>query len=83
LDGHFVLERIIVGFIALGFWTKKKPYYAIIGALILYGLSIGINACLDISTLFKGIILKIIIISLLIKGLSDAKAAQEMQQLNK
>jgi hypothetical protein len=48
----------IVGFIALGFWTKKKPYYAIIGALILYGLSIGINACLDISTLFKGIILK-------------------------
>lgn len=70
----------ILGFIALGFWTKKKPYYAIIGALVLYGLFITLNALLDISTLFKGIILKIIIISLLIKGLKDAKDAQEMKE---
>jgi hypothetical protein len=71
----------IGGFIALGFWTKKKPYFAIISALILYGVFIGINAVLDIKTLFSGIILKIIIISLLVKGLSDAKGAQEMKQL--
>jgi hypothetical protein len=68
------------GFIALGFWTKKKPYYAITSALILYGLFIGINAYLDTKTLYSGIILKIVIISLLVKGLSDAKAAQEMQK---
>ena len=70
----------ILGFIALGFWTKKKPYYAIIGALILYGLFIALNAFLDVKTLFKGIILKVIIISLLIKGLKDARDAQEMKE---
>jgi hypothetical protein len=72
----------IAGFIALGFWTKKKPYYAIIGGLILYALFIGINAYLDISTIYKGLILKIIIIAVLIKGLTDAKQAQDMQQVN-
>ncbi len=78
LYGFFIL-----GFVCLGFWSKHKPYYAIISALILYGLFIGINAIADTSTIFSGLIFKIIIISLLIKGLSDAKAAQEMQQLKK
>ncbi len=73
----------IAGFIFLGFWTKKKPYYAIIGALILYGLFIALNAVLDITTIYKGIIMKIIIISLLIKGLNDAKAAQELQGISR
>jgi peptidoglycan/LPS O-acetylase OafA/YrhL len=73
----------IAGFIFLGFWTKKKPYYAIIGALILYGLFIALNAVLDVTTIYKGIIMKIIIISLLIKGLSDAKAAQELQGISR
>jgi hypothetical protein len=73
----------ILAFAALGFWSKHKPYYAIISALILYGLFIGINAIADASTIFSGIIFKIIIISLLVKGLSDAKAAQEMMQLKK
>ena len=67
------------GFIVLGFWTKKKPYYAIIGALVLYILLIALNAFFDITTLYKGIILKIIIIVFLVKGLGDAKEAQYMQ----
>jgi hypothetical protein len=69
----------IAGFILLGLWTKKKPYYAIISALILYGIFIAINAVLDISTLWKGILFKIGIIVYLIKGVSDAKEAQEMK----
>jgi hypothetical protein len=76
LYGFFILA-----FVGLGFWTKNKPYYAIIAALILYGLFIGINAIADPKTIFSGIIFKIIIISLLVKGLSDAKQAQEMKQL--
>ena len=71
----------IVGFVLLGVWVKKKPYYAIIGALILYAAFIGINALLEISSLWSGIILKIIIISTLISGLSDAKDAQERMAL--
>lgn len=70
----------IAGFIILGFWTKKKPYSAIVGALILYAAFIILNAALDITTLYKGIILKVIIIVLLIKGLNDAREAQRMQE---
>lgn len=69
----------IAGFIVLGFWTKKKPYYAIIGALILYGLFILLNALLDVSSLFKGLLFKIIIVVFLVKGIKDAKEAQEMK----
>lgn len=71
----------VIGFIVLGFWTKKKPYTAIVCALILYGLCIAINGFLDPMSIVKGIIFKIIIISLLVKGLSDAKAAEQMQDL--
>ena len=74
-----IWSSFAAGFIALGIWTKKKPYYAITGALILYGLFIILNAFIDVSTIFKGIILKIVIIVLLIKGLGDARSAQEMK----
>jgi peptidoglycan/LPS O-acetylase OafA/YrhL len=73
----------IIGFIALGFWTKNRPYYAIICALILYLIFIGLNAIGDIKTLFSGIIFKILIIVYLVKGINDAKAAEEMRQLRK
>jgi len=70
----------IAGFVILGFWTKKKPYYAIIGAICLYIIFIGLNAAFDITTLYKGIIFKIIVFVLLIKGINDAKEAQELQK---
>lgn len=70
----------IAGFIFLGFYCKKKPYNAIVGALCLYGLFIALNAWLEVSTLYKGILVKIIVIVLLIKGLKDAKEAQEMRK---
>jgi prepilin signal peptidase PulO-like enzyme (type II secretory pathway) len=70
----------IAVFIALALWTKKKPYYAIISALILYGLFIALNAVLDPSTIIKGILVKIIIVVFLIKGLGNAKEAQQMKE---
>ncbi len=70
----------IGGFIALALWTKKKPYYAIIGGLILMGAFILINAIIDISTLFGGIIFKIAVIVFLVKGLGDAKEAQQIKE---
>ncbi|MEP6676269.1 MAG: hypothetical protein ABJA78_13990 [Ferruginibacter sp.] len=70
----------IAGFIFLGIWTKKKPYTAIICALTLYGIFITLNAVLDITTLYKGIIFKVIVIVFLIKGLTDAKQAQQMKE---
>lgn len=74
----------IVGFILLGLWTKKKPYTAIVCALVLYGLFIALNAFADATTIYKGIILKIVIIVSLVKGLNDAREAQAMRdQLGK
>ena len=71
----------VAGFVFLGLWTKKKPYYAIIGALILYALFIALNAALDITTLYKGIIIKIIVVVLLVKGINDAKETQERKEM--
>ena len=70
----------IAGFIALGFWTKKKPYSAIVGALMLYAAFIILNASIDITTIYKGIILKVVIIVLLVKGVNDAREAQRMKE---
>jgi hypothetical protein len=69
----------IVAFVVLGLWTKKKPYYAIVSALVLYGFFIAFNAYLDPSTIMKGIFVKIIIIVFLVKGLRDAKEAQRLK----
>lgn len=70
----------ITGFIALALWTKKKPYYAIIGGLILMGIFILVNAIIEPSTIIGGIIFKIAVIAFLIKGLGDAKEAQQMKE---
>ena len=73
----------IGGFIFCALYTKKKPYYAIIGALIVFGLFIVINAIINPSSIIGGFIFKIAIGVSLVKGLGNAKDAQEMQnQLN-
>ena len=69
----------IIGFVLLGLWTKKKPYTAIVSALILYILVVVLNAALDITTLYKGILVKIVIIGLLVKSINNAKEAQQMK----
>jgi hypothetical protein len=70
----------ILGFVFLGFYSKKKPYNAIVIALALYAVFIIFNAILDIHTIYRGIIFKVISIIFLVKGLRDAKEAQEMQK---
>jgi len=77
---YLIWVAYIGGFIALALWTKKKPYYAIIGGLILIGIFILINALIEPSTIFGGIIFKIAVIVFLIKGLGDAKEAQQMKE---
>ena len=71
----------IAGFIFLYFWANKKPHSAIVCSLILLGMLIAIGAMVDISSLWSAIIIKIIIISTLVAGLSDAKDTQERMVL--
>jgi hypothetical protein len=86
----FIIALIEAGiFIALAFWTKKKPYAAVVSGLIAF---IGIiilaavaNGITDGATgvfkaLFGGIIVKVIILVNLILPLKDAKALQQAKQ---
>ncbi len=77
---YLIWTVYIGGFVALAFWTKKKPYYAIIGGLVLMGVFILVNAIIDPSTIIGGIIFKIAVIIFLIKGLGDAKEAQQIRE---
>jgi hypothetical protein len=68
-------------FLALGFWTKAKPYSAIICALLIYILLWVGDSILDPAYIYKGILVKIIVIVYLAKGLKDAKEAQTMKAI--
>lgn len=73
--GIYVFLGIVFSMLAL--WTKRKPYTAIITAMVVYiGLNV-LSAVLDSATIIQGILVKIVIVSLLIAGLKNAKDVQE------
>ena len=76
-------------FIGLAFWTKKKPYTAILTGLIVFIvliiLSVVINGMAEggvgiIKALFSGIIIRVIILVNLILPIKDAKELQESRK---
>lgn len=76
-------------FIALAFWTKSKPYSAVLSGLIYFILLIILGTVASaleggsegvFRALFSGIIVKVIIIVNLIRPLNDAKALQEAKK---
>ena len=71
----------IGGFVALALWTNKKPYTAIILAIVLFVAFIVLNAVIDIQTIFRGIIMKVIIIIYLVKAINDAKEMQRYKEM--
>ncbi len=64
-------------FAALALWTKRKPYTAIITALIIYTALILLAAYIQPSSFFQGWLLKAVVYVLLIVGLRNAKDVQE------
>lgn len=68
-------------FVALGFWTKTKPYTAIIVGLILFILQ-WVLAIVVVGgrAAYGGIIIKIIIIVYLVNALKQAKAWEELKK---
>jgi hypothetical protein len=75
-DKHIRNARILLFVLAL--WTRKRPYTALLCAMIFYLSLIGISALMDPSTIIQGWIWKIVIIILLILGLRNGKEAQDM-----
>jgi chromate transport protein ChrA len=78
------LLSIIIGvvFIILAVLANKNhtEYKSIRTGLIVYGALIVLNALVEPTSIFQGIIFKIIIIGALIKGLSSAKEANELRK---
>ena len=72
---------VAIIFFALGLWTKQKPHTAIIYALIIYILLWVGDSIFDPSYIYKGILVKIIVIVYLAKGLKDAREAQSMKKI--
>lgn len=59
-------------YLALAFWSEKKPFIALLVGLLLYITLIAVSAIIEPLSLVKGFIWKIIIISYLGKGLYSA-----------
>ena len=68
-------------FVALGFWTKSKPYTATVVGLIVFVLywvaAIALNGG---EAAYKGIIVKVIIIATLVQAIKPAKAWEDMKK---
>lgn len=86
----FAFAFIIGGiFVALAFWTKKKPFTALIAGLILFiiynAFVVYVNGIMEggvgvAKALFSGIIIKVVILYHLITPIKDAKALQEAKK---
>ena len=78
----YVIIAAEVGvFIALGFWTKTKPYSAIIVGLIVFVLLwVAAIAMVGMKAAYGGIIVRIIILVALFNALKPAKAWEELNK---
>jgi hypothetical protein len=75
--------QIFIGllFLGLALWSKKKPVLAFTIALCLYIGFYILFGILNPINFVSGIIIKIFLVIALIKGLKDAKEAEDMKNL--
>lgn len=66
-------------YLALGFWCETRPLIAIVLGLIVFLTTIVAGAIVEPGSLFKGIIIKIIVFSYLLKGVSSAIQLRKYQ----
>jgi hypothetical protein len=76
-----IMTFVALIFLGLGLWANKKPYPAILAAIIVYGCLLLLDAIFDPMSLLKGIILKAFIIFYLFRGLKNAKEFQQRKAL--
>ena len=84
-EERLFMVALVVGisttFFVLGLWAAKKPYPAILTAVIIYGTLLIGDAIFDPMSIMKGIILKGVIIFYLIRGLKNAKEYKDRSAL--
>lgn len=59
-------------YVILGYWSQQKPLIALVLALLLYATNLVLTAVIEPDTLYKGFVLKAIIIYFLIRGINSA-----------
>jgi hypothetical protein len=67
-------------FIGLGLYTKRKPYAAILAGLLIFCLIQVAAIALEPANIYKGLLMKIAVITTLVSGLRKAKALQDMDR---
>ena len=68
-------------FVALAFWTKTKPYAAIIVGIIFFLLLwVGAIVVVGGQAAYSGILVRIIILAILISALKPAKAWEDLKK---
>ncbi|MEO6523466.1 MAG: hypothetical protein ABIN91_17410 [Mucilaginibacter sp.] len=67
-------------FIALGVWSRKKPFAALVSGACLYAIILILNAIQNPLSIISGIIIKIIIIGAFIKGIRSAIEAEKIKK---
>ena len=76
VSGLIVAILVPAIFLGLAQWSKKKPFEALLTALILYLFFILTDAVYEPKTLVQGFILKIVIIGILVRSISAANDAR-------
>jgi hypothetical protein len=64
----------------LAFLSKKKPFAALLTALILYVTVIILGAFVQPTSLFSGIVIKVLVIAYLVKGTKGAYEAEDLKR---
>ncbi len=72
---------ILAAFIGLGFWSKKKPYSALLTGLILFVAIQLLAAVSDPANLVRGIVVKVVVVATLVAGIKKAKRLQELNKI--
>jgi hypothetical protein len=73
IEAFMIDGGIGAAFIALYFYSKKEPVQSLTIGLIIYVAIMVLMAVLDPTSIFSGIIMKAIVISVLVSGLKSAK----------
>jgi len=63
---------LAVIYVVLGYWSQKRPLIALVLGLLVFLTIVVIDAILDPSTIYKGIIIKVLVIGYLAKGINSA-----------
>lgn len=72
---------VITGLYAgLGYLSRKKPFQALVAGLVLYLTFIAIYALVDITTLYSGPVIKLVMILGLASGINSIRKAEKLRK---